>query len=168
MVRIHFAILSNDLGIVNNQIRLDSYTYYYNKQSIYAPIVHVHLFTKEGLVVLFSQDSRKLGPISGNVEPGESFETAGCREVYEETGLEIYDLIPTNHFFFTVSSKGKKILGRTCFAILPESFSPSAFKFNEEILGHISLSKADALSLLIQKGFPEAASGFRYILDQGY
>ena len=119
MVRSYFPILSYGIRFINNQGESPNNVCEHIQLRIYTPIVHVHLFTEDGLVIIFSQDSSKLGPISGKVDPRENFETTGRREVYEETGIEIYDPTPTNHYFSTISPKGKPIFGRTFFAVLP-------------------------------------------------
>jgi|GEM_PF-3954795 len=159
------AFVSQQFGYeIYEYLKKSSYCF----QTKFTKIVQVHLFTSDGNCILFDEGFGFIKPITGKIEEGESSMDTALREVAEEIGLVLDHIHMTLNYFSGISPKGKKILGRTCFAILPESFSPSAFKFNEEILGYISLSKADALSLLIQKGFPEAASGFRYILDQGY
>ena len=131
-------------------------------------IIHLFLFISSGPIVLFKRDCGRWGPISGEIERFESPVDTACREAGEEVGVTINLVYLTDHFFFGISPKGKRIHGRTCYAPLPENISPETFTFNNEISGFIWASPNDALSLLArQADFLEGYHGLLFLLRKG-
>ena len=149
--------------IITDYLRIQNDTH--KNSSDPAKIIHLYIFTSDGRVVLIKRSCGRWAPVSGEMEKGENCERTAFREIKEETGLIVYHIYVTDHTFKGTSPKGKKIFGTTCFTILPKSFSSSDFKFNHEIVGSVLLSKNDALSLLVNKGFQESAESFQYILN---
>lgn len=128
-------------------------------------IVHLHILTKEGKAAVFLRNCGLWSCVSGELEVGESWESAASREVREETGLLINDISLTNHFFIGVSPKGKRIVGRTCFAVVPNvHLRSSGFKFNDELQKGLIVPHSDALTLMRETGFAEALEGYLYIM----
>jgi len=127
------------------------------------PIVHLFLFTSTMHIVLFKRACGNWGPVSGEIERFEKPIDTARRETKEEIGISIDHIHSTDHIFFGISPKGKRIHGITCFALLPENITPSAFIFNYEISGFLLGSPNYALSILKNKGFPEAVSGLEYL-----
>ena len=129
-------------------------------------IVHCHLFTYGRDVVVFTRQNGYLGPVSGEVEIGETYIDAAVREVFEETGLRVRPdmVIMTDHTFSGVSPKGKPIFGFTCFTFLPRSFDPAQFRLNGELITYKILSLDEAIKLLAREGMPEAKKGLHMLL----
>jgi 8-oxo-dGTP pyrophosphatase MutT (NUDIX family) len=124
-------------------------------------IVHVHLLTRTRNVVLFRRSDGFWMPISGTVEEGESFTEAAIREVAEETGLIFQEdkMFVTDHCFNGVSPKGRFLKGRTCYAVLPEFFDLTHFRFNGELTEYALCSPEEAVGILDAKGMQEAREG---------
>ena len=131
-------------------------------------IVHVHLFTRNGSALLFRRSDGYWMPISGKVYPDETYIDTAVREAGEEANLFLdpRQVVLTDHRFSAVSPRGKLISGATCFAVLPQSFDLSGFKFNEELTDVEILHPEHALDLLNQEGLPEAADGFSHLVTQ--
>ena len=128
-------------------------------------IVHVHLLKSDGRVVLFKRHDHYWMPASGEVEKGETYVVAACRELWEETGLVIGPdrVMISDHTFTGISPNGKSISGITCFAVLPEDFNES-FRFNGELIDYEVLSPQEALGLLEVKGMDEAFEGLSFLI----
>jgi 8-oxo-dGTP pyrophosphatase MutT (NUDIX family) len=132
------------------------------------PIIHLFLFASTGLIVLFQRDCGRWGPISGEIKRFEKPIDAARRETMEEIGISIESIYSTDNLFHGISPKGKSILGRTCFAPLPEKIDPEAFTFNNEISRFIGASPNDALRLLArQADFLEGYHGLLFLLRSG-
>jgi 8-oxo-dGTP pyrophosphatase MutT (NUDIX family) len=128
------------------------------------PIIHLFLFNSSGHLILFKRTCGHWGPISGEIEGFEGPKDTAFRETKEEIGLTVDHIYSTDHVFSGISPKGKGIHGITCFAPLPEKIDSDAFNFNNEISGFLWASFSDALLILRNKGFPEAVSGFKFLL----
>ena len=137
-----------------------------NKSLKITPIIHLFLFASTGLIVLFQRDCGRWGPISGEIKRFEKPIDAARRETMEEIGISIESIYSTDNLFHGISPKGKRLFGITCLAPLPGNISPHAFTFNNEMSGFVWASPSDALSLLKNKGFPEAVRGFEYLRDR--
>jgi hypothetical protein len=86
--------------------------------------------------------------------------------VAEETALALLpdQIIVTDHWFNGVSPKGKPLKGRTCYAVLSISFSPSDVSFNGELTDYAILCAQSAVAALHAKGMQEATEGLGVVL----
>ena len=144
------------------------------KHSIRAPfvisaeVIHCHLFTSDGEVVLFQRsDGSFIGPVSGGVKLNESYIDACLREMAEETGLGVLtrdQVIISDFTFFAKSPNGRNIKITVCYAFLPENFDVSVLRLNEELSGYLTCSLADGLEIVDAKGLPEAVFGLQSLL----
>ena len=130
-------------------------------------IIQVHCFTQFYKVVLFKRSDGPWGPISGNVEMGESYALAASREIHEEVGLRIdLDQITVSDYSFSsVSPKGKNIFGTTCFTVILD-FMSQFFQFNGELVDSKILAPEDAMDLLSREGMPEALEGLSFLFSE--
>lgn len=131
------------------------------------PIIHIHILTLDGKAAVFQRNCKRKrwSCISGELEIGESWESAARREALEETKLVIKHITLTNHFFFAESPKGKAIFGRTCYAIVSSWYlKSSGFHFNGELKKGLVLPYSAALNLMKKRGFIQSVEGFEFIL----
>lgn len=133
-------------------------------------IIVLHLVYKQHHII-FERDDRRVGPLSGKVNPGEDLRSAAKRELGEETGLPIdpFWLFHTGHCFHGISPKGKKIFGVSLLAILNHrSFDISKIKLSEELLDYQLVSPEVAISRIQKYGHPESLPGVMCVLKENF
>jgi len=128
------------------------------------PIVHLFLFTLLTKLLLFKRTCGIWGPISGEIERYENPIMTARRETEEEIGISIAKIYSTGYSFYGKTQNGKRIHGITCFAFLPENITQENFIYNhEEISECLCVSQSNALSIMKNRGFPEAVRGLEYL-----
>jgi 8-oxo-dGTP pyrophosphatase MutT (NUDIX family) len=131
-------------------------------------VVVLHLVYKYQHVI-FERDDGHIGPLSGKVHPGETYQGAAARELQEETGLIINPstIIDTDHCFHGVSPKGKNIFGISLFTVLENHrLNISKIKLNKELLDFQLVPTAVAIKLIDRFGHHESAKCFKSVLKE--
>ena len=130
------------------------------------PIVSVLLINK-GKILIFKRKSGQSSFITGKVKPGESFIQAANREVFEETGINSFemDINQVGYSFLAISPGGAKIYGNAFFAILPNTYCLKEMRLNHEMEEFWLLKPREALKTINKNGYPEALGELQELLS---
>lgn len=134
-------------------------------------IVLLYLIYK-GMFLIFARNDGMIGTISGTREMNEriieSYSQTCIRELVEESRIivEKRNIISAQHYFYTISHRGKLLYGQSFYTILDcNSFELSEIRLNHELIGFELIKAAEAVKLIKSFGYPEQLAGLKCVAN---